>query len=76
MSIKGLILASSIAVVGMLAANAASAASCTSFAQGCMKNGGTKDVCYGSALNKCEQTGQYIGPYSGKVFQASVKTKK
>lgn len=57
-----------IAFVGMV--SPAHAASCTQHANNCMKNGGTRAVCYGAALAQCEKTGTYIGPYSGKAFSA------
>lgn len=60
-------------VIGTLAitVTAAEAVTCEKLAALCMKNGGTKAVCYGAPLAGCKRTCTYVGAYSGKRFPAS-----
>ena len=47
------------------------AATCEQHAANCMKNGGTKDKCYGAGVTTCKRTCAYVGHYSGKTFTAT-----
>src|SRR5581483_8424763 len=58
-------------VCATLISGPARAVTCQERASNCMKNGGTKDVCYGAALASCKRTCTYVGAYSGKSFPAS-----
>jgi hypothetical protein len=60
-----------LAVVIALFADAAHAETCGERAAACMRNGGTKEVCYGAALASCKRSCTYVGPYTGKSFPAS-----
>ncbi len=58
-------------VCATLISDPARAATCQEQASKCISNGGTRSVCYGAALASCKRTCTYVGPYSGKSFQAS-----
>lgn len=50
----------------------ANAATCAQRANQCIKNGGTRGVCFAKqTMDNCKRTGTYVGPYSGKSFEAS-----
>jgi hypothetical protein len=51
----------------------ATKAACNNLAENCVRNGGTRTVCFGEAYRACQKTGIYVGPYSGRTFVAHPK---
>ena len=68
---KAILLGSAIASIFI---NSAGAETCGQLAGNCMKQGGTRDRCFGPAFTGCQKTGTHIGSYSGKVLQARAGT--
>ena len=78
--LKSRIVATTAALIAAASINAAHAASCESHARGCMgsqgHSPGARSVCFGPSYQNCKKTGQYVGPYTGKVFQTDGKSSK
>jgi hypothetical protein len=62
-----------VAIASILISTAA-AETCGQLAENCMKQGGSRDRCYGPAFTGCKKTGTYIGSNSGKTFQARLRS--
>jgi hypothetical protein len=56
------------------AASAQKVWTCTERANACINNGGKNEVCFSKkVMSHCRRTGEYIGPYSGRVFRATIR---